>query len=225
LLVIALALVDTFGVLSPHAVSYLVRKVKERINKPLETHFHNDFGLGTANTLIALASGAEVAQTSVTSIGERAGNASLEEMVLSLLTMYNIDTGIKYEKLRELSKLVISKIPGYQIATNRPIVGDMIYKIESGIIADWLRRCGEEHSLEVFPFKWDLVGHKSPEIVLGKGSGRPSIIEWLDKIGIKTSDDNVNTILLKVKERSIEKKSLVTEKEFEKIVQEVIGSN
>ena len=214
----ALALVDTLGVLSPHAVGYLIEKVKERIDKPLETHFHNDFGLGTANTLIALASGAEVAQTSVASIGERAGNASFEEVVLSLLTMYGIDVGIRYEKLRELSKLVISKIPNYKVATNRPIIGDMIYKVESGIIADWVRRSRKEHPLEVFPFKWDFIGHKPPEIVLGKGSGRSSIVEWLEKIGAKVSDEDVGGLLLKVKERSMEKKGLLTQKEFEEIV-------
>lgn len=220
----ALGLVDTFGVLSPQGVGYLVRKVKERVNKPLETHFHNDFGLATANTLVALATGAEVAQVSVSCLGERAGNASLEEVVLSLLTMYEIDTGIKYEKLRELSKLVISRIPDYQIATNRPIVGDMVYKVESGIIADWLRRCGEEHPLEVFPFKWDLIGHKPPEIVLGKGSGKSSIIEWLERINVKVKQEDIDSILFKVKEKSFKKKGLLSERELEEIVKEVTES-
>ncbi len=216
----ALAVVDTFGVCSPHSVPYIINEIRKRINKPLETHFHNDFGLATANTLIALASGVEVAQTSIASIGERAGNVSFEEVVLSLLTMYGVDVGIKYEKLRELSKLVISKIPGYQVATNRPIIGDMIYKVESGIIADWVCRSREEHPLEAFPFKWDLVGHSMPEIVLGKGSGKSSIIKWLKRIGVKISDDDVNTILLKVKEQSVEKKGLLTQKEFEEIVEQ-----
>jgi len=218
----ALALVNTFGVLSPHAVGYLVERVKKRIDRPLEAHFHNDFGLAVANTLIALASGAEVVQISVTSIGERAGNASFEEVVLSLLTPYGVDTGIEYEKLRELSKLVISNIPGYEIATNRSIVGDMIYKVESGIIADWLCKCGRQHSLEVFPFRWDLVGHKSPEIVLGKGSGRSSIIEWLEKIGVEVPDEDIDKILLTVKKRAIEKKKLLIEKEFEEITRKFV---
>jgi len=216
----ALAVVDTFGVCSPHSIPYIISQIRKRINKPLETHFHNDFGLATANTLIALASGVEVAQTSVAAIGERAGNASFEEVVLSLLTMYGVDVGIKYEKLRELSKLVISKIPDYQVATNRPIIGDMIYKVESGIIADWVRRSREEHPLEAFPFKWDLVGHSMPEIVLGKGSGKSSIIEWSERIGVKISDDDVNTILLKVKEQSMKKKGLLTQTEFEEIVEQ-----
>ncbi|RKX76282.1 MAG: pyruvate carboxyltransferase, partial [Spirochaetes bacterium] len=147
----ALAIVDTFGVLSPHAVSFIVKKIKERIDKPLEAHFHNDFGLGTANTLIALAEGVEVAHTSVSATGERAGNASLEEVVLTLLTMYGMDIGIKTEKLYSLSKFVLGKIPGYKIATNRPIVGEKLYNVESGIIVDWIRKCGDKHILEAFP--------------------------------------------------------------------------
>ncbi len=221
----ALAVVDTFGVLSPHAVSFLIKKIKERIKKPLEAHFHNDFGLATANTLMALTQGAEVAQTSVSSIGERAGNASFEEVVLSLLTMYGKDIGIDYKKLYPLSKFILGKIPGYSIATNRPIVGDKLYNIESGIIADWVLRCGEEHILEAFPFKWDLIGHSPKEIVLGKGSGRRSIIHWLEKIGICTSDNNIDTVLLKVKEKSLEKKGLLTENEFKETVAEIVGDS
>jgi len=220
----ALAVVDTFGVLSPHAVSFLIRKIKERVKKPLEAHFHNDFGLATANTLMALAQGVEVAQTSVTSIGERAGNASLEEVAISLLTMYGIDLGIDYKKLYPLSKLVLNKIPGYKIATNRPIVGERLYNVESGIIADWVMRCGEEHILEAFPFRWDLVGQNPPEIVLGKGSGRPPIIEKLKKMGLKNPDkETVDRILLEVKEKSLQKKGLLTDEEFKKIVEETIN--
>ena len=206
----ALAIVDTFGGCSPHSIPYLTKKIKERINKPLETHFHDDFGLGSANTLLGLAAGAEVAHVTVTSIGERAGNAALEDVVLSLLTMYGIDVGIKYEKLYELSKL-IRKRSGLQIPSNRPIVGDMIYKVESGIIASWLKECGEEHCLELFPFKWDLVGHEPAEIVLGKNSGADSIGEWLKKLNVEATEEEIKQILGKVKKRSFEKIGLLTD--------------
>src|SRR3972149_5429724 len=88
----ALALVDTFGVLSPHAVRYFVRHTRERIKKPLETHFHMDFGMGVANTVIAVAEGAEVIHSTISGIGERAGNAPTEDTLLALLTMYGVDT-------------------------------------------------------------------------------------------------------------------------------------
>lgn len=220
----ALAMVDTFGVLAPTTIKYLIRKIKSRIKKPIEAHFHNDFGLGTANTLIALTEGVEVAHVTVSALGERAGNAGLEEVVVSLLTMYDVDVGIKTDDLKLLSDLVLSKIPGYRVATNRPIIGEMIYNVESGIIADWIVKCGEERILESFPFRWDLVGHRRAEIVLGKGSGKPSIIEKLLQMGITNVDDSkVGEILIEVKEQSFKKKGLLTDKEFKQIVDRVLG--
>jgi isopropylmalate/homocitrate/citramalate synthase len=187
----------------------------------LETHFHSDFGMGVANTILALAAGAEVVHCTVTGIGERAGNASMEEIVLSLLTMYGIDVGMRYEKLHGLSKLV-RELSGLQIPSNRPVVGEMLYDVESGIIANWVRNCGQEHILEVFPFHWELVGQKPPEIVLGKNSGVDSIRDWLDRIGVEASELRTQEILLKVKEKSLEKKGLLTEKEFRAIVEAVL---
>ncbi len=97
----------------PACRSLFDQKNRERVKKPLEPHFHDDFGMGVANTLIALACGCTVAHTTVTGIGERAGNAAMEELVLALLTMYGIDIGIKMEKFCSLSKLVreLSRTP------------------------------------------------------------------------------------------------------------------
>ncbi|MCL5962061.1 MAG: pyruvate carboxyltransferase [Chloroflexi bacterium] len=219
----ALALVDTFGVLSPHAASYFVKKTRERIKKPLETHFHSDFGMGVANTVIALASGAEVVHATVTGIGERAGNAAMEDVALSLLTLYGIDIGLKYEKIYELSKLV-RELSRLEIPSNRPIVGDMLFNVESGIIASWVKNSGPEHIDEVFPFHWDLVGQKPVEIVLGKNSGIDTINMWLERIGTKATDEQANAILQEVKAESLEKKRLLDEDEFRKIVSGVVGS-
>src|SRR5665213_2424240 len=94
----ALALVDTFGVVSPHAMQYLVREAKKRINKRLEAHFHMDFGMGIANTVMALAEGVEVVHSTVLGLGERAGNVPMEETAMALRTLYGIDTGLKYDK-------------------------------------------------------------------------------------------------------------------------------
>lgn len=214
----ALTIVDTFGGCSPHAIPFLIKRIKERINKPLEVHFHNDFGLASANTLLALASGAEVAHVTISSLGERAGNAALEDVVLSLLTMYGINLGIKYELLYEISSLV-RKIAGIQISPNHPIIGDMIYKVESGIIAGWLKEVGEENCLEVFPFKWDLVGHKSAEIVLGKKSGLPSIEVYLADLGKVLTRQQKEELLQEVKKLSITKKSLINKEEFRLLVE------
>jgi len=217
----ALAVVDTFGVCSPHAIDYLVRKIKQRVKKPLETHFHDDFGLGVANTIIGLAAGAEVAHTSVSSIGERAGNAALEDVVITLLTMYGIDTGIKYEKLYELSKLV-REIAGITLRPNRPIVGEDIFKTEAGIIAAWFLKCKDTCPTELYPFRWDLVGRKPAEVVLGKWCGKPSVVYWLEKLGIKATDEQADRILLEVKDRGLELKRCLTTEEFENIAREII---
>ena len=164
----SLALVDTFGSLSPHAVPYFVQKTRERIGKTLETHFHMDFGHGVSNTIIALASGVEVMHTTVTGIGERAGNTPMEDVVLSLLMLYGKDIGLKTEKFTELSQLVLG-LAGVSIPSNRQIVGDRLFDIESGIITDWLRNCGGDRPTELFPYLWNVVGQKPPVAVLGKG--------------------------------------------------------
>jgi isopropylmalate/homocitrate/citramalate synthase len=216
----ALAVVDTFGGVNPHAISYLVKACKERVKKPVETHFHDDFGLAAANTLIGLAAGAEVAHVTVTSLGERAGNAALEDVAISLLTLYDVDTGLRYEKLHGLSKYV-REVTGLTIPSNRPIVGDAIFAAESGIVAAWMRACRPNHLLELFPFLPELVGQDPPQIVLGKGSGMDSIREWLEKTGLTVAEERMPELLLRVKQKSIAKKGLLTEAEFRTLVQEV----
>lgn len=220
----ALALVDTTGTISPHAVPLMVKSAQARVkNKPLEAHFHNDFGHAVSNTIIALAAGVEVAHVTVSGMGERAGNAALEDTVMSLLLQYGVDTGIKYEKLYELSKLV-RDLSGHVIPQNRSIVGEGIFEVESGIIADWWYNCGDEHLLELFPFRPELVGHKPASLVLGKLSGKPSVIIALEKLGIKATEDQVAEILLRVKEQGIRTKAPVSMADFEKIVNKVLNS-
>ncbi len=220
----ALALVDTFGVLTPQAVSYFTRKTRERINKPLETHFHMDFGLGVANTIAALAAGAEIFHVTVTGIGERAGNAPLEDTVLALRTMYGVDLGVRTEKLYEVSKLV-RQLAGHEIPPNREIVGDHIFDVESGIIVGWYKNLNEDNLTEMFPFKPNLVGQNDVKIVLGKGSGLDSIAIWLDKLGIEATEAEMREILLEVKAKSLEKKGLLDEDEFHGIAQAYVSQS
>lgn len=217
----ALALVDTFGGLAPHAVPYLVRKVKERIDKPLEAHFHDDFGLGTANTIMALAAGADVAHTTIMGIGERAGNTAFEEVALSLLTMYGVDIGLDTQKFYDIDEYV-KGITGLQMKGNKGIFGDDIFKIESGIVTAWYKNCRDGHMLETSPYLAELIGHKQTEIVLGKHSGLPSVEIWLEKTGLSANDEQKQLIVSKIKETAYEKSGLLTEEEFIKIVNEVV---
>lgn len=217
----AVGLVDTFGVLSPHAVNFFVRKTKERLGVPLETHFHMDFGLGVGNTVMAVASGVDVIQTTVTGIGERAGNTPMEETLMALLTMYGVDTGIRTEALFELSRLVL-ELAGVQQPSNRPIVGQGLFHVESGIIATWVKNVGDKDLIEAFPFRPEVVGQPAPRIVLGKGSGVDSVAIWLDRLGIEATAEQIQEILAEVKGWSTQTKQLLSEDEFVKIVDTVM---
>ena len=218
----ALVLVDTFGVLSPQAVQYFVTRTKERIRKPLETHFHMDFGLGVANTIVALMNGAETVHSTVTGLGERAGNVPTEDLVMALTTLYGVDTGIKLDKLYGLSQEV-RRLANHPIPPNRPIVGDNLFDVESGIITSWYRNTAPDNLTEMFPFLPEVVGHRAPRMVLGKGSGIDSVGIWLQRIGVKASDEEMQEILVQVKRLSLERKALLTEDEFRKIADQVVS--
>ena len=219
----ALALVDTFGVISPHAMKYFVRAVKEKFpDTRLEAHFHQDFSLGVANTLLSLAEGVEIVHSTVLGIGERSGNAPTEDIVMALLTMYGIDLGIKTEKLYPLAKLV-EELSQIKVPSNKSIVGDMLYQVESGIIANWFKNCGEEHLTALFPMRPELVGQPTADVVMGKGSGIDSVNIWLDKIGIKASEEEAADILKECKALGESTKKLLTEEQFRDIVDRTIS--
>ena len=219
----ALGIVDTMGVLSPHAVDFLVKEIKKKINKPLEAHFHNDFNCAAANTVIAVAAGVEVIQSSISGIGERAGMAAYEDVAMILKTMYGQNININFSKMYETSQLM-QEILQIKLPDNRPIIGDGLFDVESGIVSVWMDRLmGSDDVLEIFPFHWELVGHKTPGVVLGKHSGTTSIENWLKKLGISASAQQVNDILAKVKEKSYEKKGLLNRQDFEKIISEVLN--
>src|SRR5579864_1958082 len=213
----ALALVDTFGVLSPHAIQYLVRSVKAKINKRLEAHFHMDFGMGVANTVMALAEGVEVVHSTVLGLGERAGNVPMEDTAMSLLTLYGIDTGLKYDKFYGLAKLV-QQLSGHAVASNRQIVGDSVFQIESGIIASWFENCGVENATELFPFRWDVVGQAPVGVVFGKGSGIDSVKWGLRKLGVQFNEEEAMRVVAAIKDFSLQRKRLLTDEEFRSVV-------
>jgi len=120
----------------------------------------------------------------------------------------------------EVSRFVLDlakvKIPG-----NRPIVGDMLYQVESGIVAGFFRKAREKSPLEYVPFAAELVGQAPVTVVLGKNSGLPSIQEWCEKLNVKASEEEMMEMVRLVKEKSFEKKGLLTEDEFKTIVGQV----
>jgi isopropylmalate/homocitrate/citramalate synthase len=213
----ALAIVDTFGGLAPHTVAHLIKKMREVFpDTPFEPHFHDDYGMGVANTLLAMAAGCQVAHTSISGLGERAGNCAYEELALAMRTMYDVDPGLKTEKFVEVSRLTL-QIAGVTVAPNRCVVGEELYDIESGIIVSWLKNAGKDFPTELVPFCAGLVGQREPRPVIGKGSGIDSIAWFLEELGIKASQEEMMALLQDVKEKSLGEKRLLSLDEFKEL--------
>ncbi|MDG6997623.1 MAG: hypothetical protein JRN15_00750 [Nitrososphaerota archaeon] len=209
-------IVDTFGCVTPEGFGKLVKEIRAEVKEPLEVHTHNDFGLGVATSIAGVQNGASVIHTSVNGIGERSGNASFEEVAMTLKYLYGQPVRFNFAKFKELSKLVQidTKFP---LAPNKAVVGDRVFTREAGIsIAGWMKyNLGSESYLP------DIVGNKHG-VFLGKKSGTHSI-EWkLRELGLKANEDQVNAILTEVKKRSEEKKSNVEDAEFVGIVNAVL---
>ena len=210
-------IVDTLGVALPEALFYLTKKVKEWVDVPVHVHCHNEFGLATACSLAAVKAGAEWVHVTVNGIGEKSGNADLSEVAMALLLLYNKDIGLRYKKLCEVSRLV-QELSGIKMPPNKPIVGDSIFKRESGVAVLQLIR----YPPSVEPFPPELVGGKR-DIIIGKKSGKHSI-EWKAKeLGITSlTDQQITEILEKVKELALKKKGPVGDEEFRSILNEII---
>jgi isopropylmalate/homocitrate/citramalate synthase len=197
---------------------YLVCKIRELCKVPLEAHCHNDFGLVVANTLAAVAAGVEVVHTSMNGIGERCGNAALEEVALGLKLLYGLDVKLKFEKFYELSRIVEER-SGVKVSVNKPIVGINAFRFEAGLVVDGIIK----YPLTLEPILPELVGQKH-SVLLGKKSGKASIQFKLKELGITATDEEINKILEKVKREGEEKKRPLTDDEFKNIVKEIIFS-
>lgn len=209
----SLGLVDTFGVLAPHAVSQFVQRSRRRFGVPLETHFHMDYGLGVANTLIAAGSGASVLQTTVSGLGERAGNTPLEETVVALLTLYGKDVGIATEKLTGLARLV-GRLSGVSQPSNRPVTGSRLFEVESGIVATFVRNSRETDPTVPVPYLPALVGQPGPDLILGKGSGIDNVRDAAERHGFDFDEVALQSLLERVKGASLAAHRSLTDDEF-----------
>ena len=214
----SIGIVDTMGCATPEAIKYMVRWVKDMTGLPIEIHTHNDFGMGVATELAAVTAGAEVVHSCANGLGERTGNAAMEELMLGLDLLYGYDTGYKLDKLPELAELVsgISNIP---IARNKPVLGHGNFIRESGIGIQYVMH----DPLVMFGTHPALTG-RSGEVVLGKKSGKASILYKLEELAIdRVSKDQVGDILGAVKQKGIAKKDILTDTEFVDIVREIAG--
>jgi len=184
---------DTVGTISPPAMEYLVKELMTVTKVPISIHCHDDFGLAVANSIAAVRQGAQQVHVTVNGLGERAGNAALEEAVLSLMAFFDIETSVDTRKIGPTSKLV-SRITGYPIPPNKAIIGNNAFAHESGIHVHGV--LGDPSTYEAFGP--ELVGVQR-NIVIGKHTGAHSVKEKLGEYGIDLSDEQVAQIVEKVK--------------------------
>ena len=217
----SVACVDTVGALNPMGSYAMVRAMKEKYpDKAIEFHAHDDFAMGSANTLMALAAGADVVHTSLAGIGERAGNVSFEEVAMQLLLTCGIDLGFKYDKLYETARFAL-KQAGYDVRPNKGIFGPAISVLETGLAAGWLENLKREGKspLLMIPYLYKLTGHPDITYALGKHSGVPSVQYFLKELGYEDQDkETLMKILMKVKNKAFEIHSTLTMDQFKEIV-------
>jgi isopropylmalate/homocitrate/citramalate synthase len=206
------AVVDTLGVASPEAVAELVGRACDWLGPDVPVHFHghNDFGLATASAVAAVRAGARWIHGTINGMGERAGNASLGEVALTLRALYGVDTNLRLERLREVSAHVRA-LSGYELEPWKPVVGETLFRRESGAVASQFH-----HPPSIEPYSSELVG-ADRSIVLGKKSGIDSIRIKADELGLELSDQALHELLRKVKQLGTEKRGLVTDEEFRQL--------
>ena len=209
----SIGLVDTMGCASPQAIAYLVRKYRDHTGLPVEIHTHNDFGMAVATELAAVGAGATIVHSCVNGLGERTGNAALEELILGLELLYGVRTGCDLAAVAELSALV-EELSGVGLARNKPVVGEGNYTRESGIGVNFV----VENPLVMFATHPGLTGRKG-SIVLGKKSGKSSVAFKLRELGLGEVDEaGIEVLLAEVKRLGSEKRRLVTDAEFAALV-------
>ena len=209
-------IVDTLGAIIPAAMRYLVTTVAQAVDVPVEVHCHNDHGLAVANTLAAVEAGATTLSTSVNGLGERAGLAPTEEVLISLHNLYNVRY-FDLSKLVELCRFV-EKASGVTLPPSKVVVGANIFTHASGIHQHGVL----QNTTTYEPYPPELVG-QARRLVLGKLSGSHAVSSKLQEFGIEASTEDVKKILLKVKRKSEKRKSVLSDEEFLRIVHEVTG--
>jgi homocitrate synthase NifV len=194
---------DTLGILDPFRTDAIFRRLRASTGMSLEFHGHNDFGLATANTLAALAAGATHASVCVLGLGERAGNAALEEVVAALTCMYARRTGVDLSQLAGLADMV-ARAARRPIPAGKAIVGDAVFTHESGMHVSALLKDPETYEA-VDPGRFG----RSRNFVLGKHSGRASVLNALHALDLNTDPEGAGQILGQVRAHAMSTKQAV----------------
>lgn len=205
---------DTLGVLEPFRTYETIKALKEAVDIDIEMHTHNDFGMATANALAGVRAGATWVNTTVNGLGERAGNAALEEIVMALKCIGGVDIGFKTRMLRELSEYV-ANASARTLPVWKAIVGANVFAHESGIHADGVLKCPTTYEA----FSPEEVGLQR-QIIIGKHSGTHSLISKFDQYGIELSEEEAREILAEVRKTAVELKRALFDKELMYIYQD-----
>lgn len=208
---------DTVGVITPRGMYYLINQLKPVIRVPISVHCHNDFGLATSNSLAAVEAGAEQVHVTINGLGERAGNASLEEVVMGLRALYGIRPRIQTELLVETSDL-LERLTGIAMPPNKAIVGDNAFAHETGVHVDGVLKFPGTYE----PISPELVGHHR-RLVLGKHTGKHSVAEHLKDLGVELRKEQLIEIARRVRELG-DKGKKVTDVDLRAIAESVLGA-
>ena len=216
---------DTVGYGIPWHFAELIRHIGSTVKGEyvISTHCHNDLGMAVANSLAGVAAGARQVECTVNGLGERAGNAAVEEIVMAVRTrpdMFNgLETGVRTEELARASRLV-SRLTGYPVQYNKAVVGRNAFAHESGI---------HQHGVLTERTTYEImdptaVGQSGSQIVLGKHSGRHAFADTLKKMGIGIQGDALNSAFARFKELA-DRKVQLTDADLEAIVAEELGTS
>ncbi len=208
---------DTVGTLEPFQVYDNIRMLLRKVKLPIETHMHNDFGLATANSLAGVKAGATFVNVTVNGLGERAGNAALEEVAMALKHILKQNMTLDTMKFRKLSEMV-AKASARDLPLWKAVVGRSVFAAESGIHADGLLK--NPITYEAFPP--EEVG-LTRQIIIGKHSGTHSIRSKFKEYGIELDDAMAEKILARVRSEAIKRKRHLFDKELMLIYEELMS--
>lgn len=207
---------DTVGIMIPRTMHKLIEDLKKTVKTPISVHCHDDFGMAVANSLAAVEAGAAQIHATINGLGERAGNASLEEVVMALHMIYKMKTGVNTRLLYSTSRMVAA-LTGLQVQANKAIVGENAFAHESGIHT----RGVTVKPLTFEPIKPELVG-RTRKLVAGKLAGTRGIKAELEEIGIHPTEAQLKEIVQRVKDLG-DKGKMVTDADLFALTSAVMG--
>ncbi len=217
---------DTVGYTTPYEIGQMFKYVSENVpnidKANLSTHNHDDLGMAVANSLAAIQNGAGQVECTINGIGERAGNAALEEIAVALNIRqdhYQADTGLILKEIKRTSTLV-SKLTGMVVPHNKAVVGANAFAHESGIHQDGVLKNKETYEI-ITP---ELVGVSSNRMVLGKHSGRHAFKDKLTELGFNGTDEQLQKIFVAFKDLADKKKEITEEDLFALMTEATVGT-